>query len=333
MKKQILLLSAAIILAACQSEAPTESAPETADTSVEAAAGAVSAAVDGYVYTPPQNAVFEGFGWAGFDPANIKTQKIKDDMAVIYGYGGNILVSIGDDGVLMIDSQFPETYAPIMAEIEKLGGSGVDYLINTHWHFDHAEGNRAFGPKGAEIIAHENSRQYMLQNTDINIVQVKYPQQPYTGDALPKVTFTKSMNMAINGEFIELLNFGPAHTTGDTIIWFKNANVVHMGDVGNFGPFPFIDADSGGTIDGMITSVNAVLDRIDDNTVVVPGHGEVADKARLSVYRDNLQTVRDAVAGLKADGVPLSDIQAQAPASMFGEGGAILVDRAYHSLD
>ena len=329
MIKRYLLTTAMLALAACSAQDTSGQKPVT----TEKITTTRSILID-YTFTPEQQVFIDAAGWTGFDPGIIRTQKLKDGLAVIFGYGGNILVSTGDDGVLIVDSQFPQIYAPLMEQIRALGGQTVDYIINTHWHFDHAEGNRAFGPLGAEIIAHENSRQYMGGSHDVNLVQVVYPQQPYEKAAIPKISFTETMNMSLNGNDIELYHFGPAHTTGDTFVYFRTSNVVHMGDVANLSGFPFIDADNGGTLDGMILSVREMLEIIDDDTIVVPGHGEVADKTALVEYVTALETVRERIMALKMQGRSLEEIQAEDVAGeFFGPAGPMLVDRAFASMN
>jgi len=242
MKKSILLAASILSFGACSPvETESESSPHS---SVETSAIERMALNS---YTDGQMHVLSAFGWT-LSPSKISTAPLKDGFAVIFGEGGNILVSVGDDGVLMVDDQMPEVHEALLAEIKKLGGEKVDKVINTHWHFDHAEGNRAFGELGAEIIAQENSIEYMKSPQNINLVQVVYPQQAYPKAAIPTVSFKDTMTMKMNGNDIELYNFGPAHTTGDAIVYFKTSNVVHMGDVGNFSGIAFIDADNGGTI-------------------------------------------------------------------------------------
>ena len=176
-------------------------------------------------FSEEQNSFFREFNWDLNNQEIIKVEKIKNNISVIFGYGGNILVSIGSDGTLIIDSQFPQLNEGILKEIQKLGGSNIDYIINTHWHFDHAEGNRAYGPMGSTIIAHENSRDYMKRDNLIDLVFIKYPQQAYDGMSLPTITYKDSMNLNFNDNKISLYNFGPAHTTGDTIIYLS---LIHI---------------------------------------------------------------------------------------------------------
>jgi len=299
MKKIILMLIASVAIASCSSDNSSASAdlPKL------------------HNYSEDQNYTLEKFQWLGFDPSIISTVTLKDGLAVIFGYGGNILVSVGEDGVLIVDSQFPEVYESILSEINALGGDSVDYVINTHFHFDHAEGNRAFGPLGADIIAHENSMEYFLNGTNINLVGLEWPQQPYEPLAVPRFTFSDSMFLNLNGHTIEVLNFGPAHTSGDSFIYFKESNVVHMGDVANLTGLPFIDAGNGGTLEGMVYSIRRVLDMIDEDTIVVPGHGEVSKKEDLEIYVSKLELARDRISVMINNGMTLDEVVEADPAS------------------
>lgn len=328
MNKSILLKAAATWLVACS---PTDTAKENIAEKASEPTAVERMALNSY--TEGQNQVLTAFGWT-LSPSKVSTTPLKDGLAVIFGEGGNILVSVGEDGVLMIDDQMPEVYEAILVVIKKLGGDKVDKIINTHWHFDHAEGNRAFGILGAEIIAQENSTEYMQSAHDINLVQVVYPQQAYPAASVPSTSFKDSMTMTMNGNEIVLYNFGPAHTTGDAVVYFKNSNVIHMGDVANLSGMVFIDAGNGGTIGGMIKTVREILKFVDDQTVVVPGHGPIANKATLDTYVSNLETVRDRIAEQKAKGLSLEEIQALNLAGEFyPETGPLLIDRAYHSMD
>ena len=163
----------------------------------------------------------------------ITTQKLADDFHVLFGVGGNILVSIGANGVLIVDDQFPQMVPKYKATIGELGGGAVNFAINTHWHFDHADGNQVLGPEGTWLVAQENSRQMMTKNNVINLVTAKRDQPAYAETALPVLTYDDAMRFHFNGERIDLLHFGPAHTTGDTAVIFRGHRAVHMGDVYN----------------------------------------------------------------------------------------------------
>ena len=288
-------------------------------------------------YKEAQKAVTDLFGWDMKNPL-ITTEKISDNLHVLFGNGGNILVSIGENGVLLVDDQMPEAKNVILRAIRKLGGRSVDYVINTHWHFDHAEGNNVFGPSGAQIIAQENSRYMMLNPQPINLSFIVYPQQPYPVEAVPEITYKNSMNLHLNGDRIELYHFGHAHTTGDSAVYLRDSNVLHMGDVFNMTGPPFIDADNGGSIDGIIQFCEEVLKVVNDETIVVPGHGPISTTQDLQTYIDMLIVVRDRIRSQIDEGKKLEEILASDPTKewrdKFGEGPFIqgVVDRAYAGM-
>ena len=288
-------------------------------------------------YKEGQKVVTDLFGWDMKNPS-ITTERISDNLHVLFGNGGNILVSIGENGVLLVDDQMPEAKNVILRAIRKLGGRSVDYVINTHWHFDHAEGNNAFGPSGAQIIAQENSRYMMLNPQPINLSFIVYPQQPYPLEAVPEITYKNSMNLHLNGDRIELYHFGHAHTTGDSAVYLRDSNVLHMGDVFNMSGPPFIDADNGGSIDGIIQFCEEVLKVVNDETIVVPGHGPISTTQDIQTYIDMLIVVRDRIRSQIDEGKNLEEIMASDPSKewrdKFGEGPFIqgVVDRAYAGM-
>ncbi len=288
-------------------------------------------------YQEGQQAVMDAFGW-NFDEAEITIEKISDNVHVLFGLGGNILVSTGDDGVLLVDDQMPELKYKILRSLRKIGGKSVDYVINTHWHFDHAEGNLAFGPDGAKIVAHENSRNMMLNPKPINLSFIVYPQQPYPLNSVPQITYQDTMKLHLNGEQIELYHFGHAHTTGDTAVFLRNSNVLHMGDVFNMTGPPFIDAGNGGSIDGIIRFCEEVLKVVNDRTIVVPGHGPISTTEDLQTYIDMLIVVRDRIQEGIQQGKSLQEIIDTDPTKewrdKFGDGPFIVgvIDRAYAGM-
>jgi cyclase len=277
------------------------------------------------------------FGW-DLETAEIKSEKLADGFYVLFGLGGNIGVSIGESGTLIVDDQFPELMPKIEAVLGELGSDGVDFAINTHWHFDHAEGNLALGPSGTWIVSQANSRDMMTRSNIINLVVAKYRQDAYPAQALPVITYRDRMSFHFNGEQIDLLHSGPAHTTGDTAVIFRGRNAVHMGDVFNNTGYPFIDADSGGEIDGMIAFCQAVLEELPKDATVIPGHGEVTDYAALQRYVTMLKTVRDRVWALIEKGKTVEEVIAAEPTADFTEGfGDVseslgFLDRVYTSL-
>ena len=274
------------------------------------------------------------FGW-DFDAAEIQAEEIRDGLHVLFGLGGNVAASIGDDGVLIVDDQFPQIIPKIEAKIAELGGGAIDFAINTHWHFDHAEGNLALGPKGVWLVSQANSRAMMADDHLIDLVSMQYRQQAYPENAKPDITYDDEMQFHFNGERIDLMHFGPAHTTGDTAVIFRGANAVHFGDVFNNTGYPFIDAGNGGDLNGMIEFCRAVLAEIDENTVVIPGHGALTDYGSLVDYIDMLETVRDRIAKLIAEGADLEAVVAAKPTADLDErygDPTIMVNRSYTSL-
>lgn len=278
--------------------------------------------------------LLDAFGW-DFSKIDIVTEKVSDNFYVLFGAGGNIGVSVGSQGVLIVDDQFPEMIPKVGDAIREIGGGAVDFAINTHWHFDHAEGNLALGPGGTWLVSQANSREKMLGDHVINLVTVKYMQKAYPKSALPVITYDDKMQFHFNGEQVDLMHFGPAHTTGDTAIIFRGTNAVHLGDVFNNAGYPFIDADNGGDLTGMIAFCRAVLAEINEDTVVVPGHGPITDYAALVAYIDMLDTVRDRMVKLVKKRKSLEDVIATAPTSDFDEtfgDNTNFVNRAYHSV-
>ena len=286
--------------------------------------------------------LLQRFNW-DFDTAEITTEKVGDGLYVLFGVGGNIAVSVGEQGVLIVDNMFPEMIPKVEAAIRDIGGDGadhgrIDFAINTHWHFDHAEGNLAVGPAGTWIVAHEQSAQMMSKSNPINLVITKYRQQAYPPNARPAITYDDGMRFHFNGEAVDLIHAGPAHTAGDTAVIFRRHNAVHFGDVFNNAGYPFIDVDSGGGVNGMIRFCEAVLAEIGDDGIVIPGHGPITDAAALRRYIDMLKTVRERVLAMMAEGKSLLEVIASRPTADFDEtygpelNSLGFVDRVYTSL-
>ena len=274
------------------------------------------------------------FGW-DFETAVVEAEKVGDGLYVLFGPGGNVAASIGADGVLIVDDQFPQMIPKIEAKIAELGGGAIDFAINTHWHFDHADGNLALGPKGVWVVSQANSRAMMGDARIIDLVAVKYEQQAYPENAKPDITYNDRMRFHFNGERIDLLHYGPAHTTGDTAVIFRGSNAVHLGDVFNNAGYPFIDVGNGGDVDGLIEFCKAVLAEIDEHTRVIPGHGPVSNHQGLADYIDMLATVRDRIAKLIAQGADLEAVIAAKPTADFDArygDASLLINRSFTSL-
>ena len=265
----------------------------------------------------------------------ITTQQLAENFHVLFGVGGNILVSIGENGVLIVDDQFPQMVPKYKATIGELGGGAINFAINTHWHFDHADGNQVLGPEGTWLVAHETSRQMMMKDNVINLVNARRDQPAYPETALPVLTYDDRMRFHFNGERFDLVHFGPAHTTGDTAVIFRGHRAVHMGDVYNNAGYPFIDADNGGSLNGVIEFCSKVLAEIDSSYIVVPGHGPIADGQALADYVAMLTTIRDRMSALINSGATLEQVVAAQPTSEWDERKgppASFLDRAYLSL-
>ena len=284
------------------------------------------------VMTVPEGVA--AFGW-DFESAEVTTQDLGQGLHVLFGIGGNIVVSLGDDGTFIVDDQFEGMIPKVVKTIGELGGSDVDFAVTTHWHFDHAEGNLALGPQGTWLVAHKNSREMMKDAHVVNMVGLAVLQEAYPESAWPDITYDSEMRFHLNGQTIELMHFGPAHTTGDTAVFFREANVLHMGDVFNNTGYPFIDADNGGTLDGLITFCESVLAVINDDTTVVPGHGAAATKADFARYTRDLAVIRDRIAAHVKAGMDLADIIAAEPSKEFDArygDNTMFINRAVKSL-
>lgn len=289
--------------------------------------------------THAQNAIsnvelWESFGF-DFDTAQIRTETVAPGVHVLFGVGGNVIASIGDDGVLIVDDQFSKLVPGIRSAIRGLGGNAIDFVINTHWHGDHADGNVILGTDGSWIVAHANSREMMLSAQNVNFVTALVAQPQTPKDGLPVITYDQTLNFHFNGERIDLKHFGPAHTTGDTVVLFRGNNVVHMGDLFSVGGYPFIDVGNGGDIDGMIQACESVLSEISENAIIVPGHGPVSTSADLQNYVSMLKTIRKRVARLIAEGADLDDVLAAKPTAEWDttRGDPVrLLDRVFASL-
>lgn len=276
----------------------------------------------------------DAFGW-DFESTEVKIQTLADGFHVLFGVGGNIAVSVGESGTLIVDDQFPQMMDRIDTALAAIGSKGVDFAVNTHWHFDHAEGNLTLGPRGTWLVSQSNSRAMMADPHVVNLVAWKYRQDPYPPAARPVITYDDQMQFHFNGEQIDLMHFGPAHTTGDTAVIFRGRNAVHLGDVFNNSGYPFIDADNGGSISGAIQFCSEVRDQLDEDSIVIPGHGPVTDYQALVDYIEMLTVVRDRIQALIEQGKTLAEVMAAKPTAEFDErygDPAMLVDRAYASL-
>jgi len=270
------------------------------------------------------------------DETEIRIQKITENLYLFFGLGGNIAVSIGDDGVLIVDDQIPSLIPKIKDAIKEIGGGDLVYTINTHWHFDHAEGNLALDPKITKIISQSNAREYMAKGGLIDMVANKINQEPYPDYALPVITYENGMTLYFNNEEIEIVHFGPAHTSGDSAVIFHNQNAVHYGDVFVTEGYPFIDVSSGGSIDGIINFLSKSLTKLKPGAIILPGHGEIATIQDVEDTIIMLKTVRERILKMINEGKSLQEVIDAKPTKDFDEKYpdwlGNFVNRAYTSL-
>ncbi len=252
-----------------------------------------------------------------FDSVELKTTAVGGSVHAIFGRGGNIGVSAGEDGVFLIDDQFAPLTDKIKTQVAALGAGEVRFIVNTHWHFDHTGGNEVFAGDGALIVAHDNVRERMSVDQFIEAFDREVPASPKI--ALPVVTFDDGVTFHLNGDTIRVIHVPRAHTDGDAIVYFSVANVIHAGDTVWTSGYPFIDTGSGGSIDGVIAATERMLELSDSTTRIIPGHGELTDRAGLAAYRDMLVSVATAVRSLIGDGKSLQQIQAAKPTAAFDE--------------
>jgi glyoxylase-like metal-dependent hydrolase (beta-lactamase superfamily II) len=241
-----------------------------------------------------------------FDTVQVRTIPLTTGLYMLQGAGGNMAVSVGSDAVFIVDDQYAPLTRKILTAIEAITPNPVRFVINTHWHFDHTGGNENLGVAGAVIYAHENVRRRM--STEQFIEALNHRQPPSPPGALPVVTFKDAITFHLNGDSVTTVHVAPAHTDGDVIIHFAKSNVVHMGDTFHNTGLPFVDLSSGGSIHGIIAAADKVLAMSNATTRIIPGHGPVADRARLRMYRDMVAALRDRVRTLISTGRTLEQI-------------------------
>jgi len=267
-----------------------------------------------------------------FSKVEITAQKLADGIWMLQGAGGNLGVSAGEDGVFLIDDQYAPLTEKIRAAIAKISDKPVRFVLNTHWHGDHTGGNENLGKAGVLIVAHDNVRKRLSTDQFIEAFKQDVPASPK--EALPVVTFNDTVTFHMNGQTLHAFHVPPAHTDGDSVVWFKEADVVHTGDLFFNGFYPFIDVGSGGSVDGMIAAADRILGMIGENTQLIPGHGPAGRRKDLVAFRDMLQGVRDAVAPLVAAGKSLDEVQAAKPLAPFDEtwGKGFLNSEAFTAI-
>lgn len=258
-----------------------------------------------------------GHAYQDLSNVEIQTIQVTPHIHMLMGYGGNIGVSTGENGVFLIDDQMAPLTQKILAAVSKLSDKPVKFLVNTHWHFDHTGGNENLGKGGAVIVAHENVRKRLAAGQSVDILEMVIPPAP--PQALPVVTFPDSLTFHWNNDTIEVIHFPGGHTDGDSVIFFKSANVIHTGDLFFNRNYPFIDAQSGGSMKGMIRNVERILKRVDRKTKIIPGHGPLADRADLEAYITMLRDVHDRISAMKRRGMSLEKVIAAKPSKAYDQ--------------
>ena len=261
-----------------------------------------------------------------FSKVEIKATKVAGNVYMLEGSGGNIGVSVGDDGILIVDDQFAPLADKIRAALKGIADKKLRFILNTHWHGDHTGGNVAFGPE-ATIIAQDNVRKRLATEQKITSLNMTTPPSPK--EALPVITFNDSLSVHFNGEDIRAIHFPHGHTDGDSVIFFNASNVVHLGDDFFAGRFPFVDLDSGGSVEGLIKNIGELIGKIPPSAKLIPGHGPLSTLDDLKSYHRMLQQTTEIVRGKIAAGKTLDQIKAEGlPAEWAPWGtGFIKTDR------
>ncbi len=282
-------------------------------------------------------ALLAGVALAQDDVPEVETHDLGGGFYALSGQGGNVGVSVGADGVFVIDDQYAQMSEGLLAAIGELSDGPIRYVLNTHWHGDHIGGNENFAATGAVLVSHDNVRARMATGLESPMRGEAIPPSPQA--ALPVLTFSDTATFHFNGHEARVIHAPHAHTDGDSIIWFADTNVLHMGDIFFNGFYPFIDVASGGSLDGTIAGLEVGLAIADDETKIIPGHGALATKAEMQAAHDVLVSVRTIIAPLVAEGMSEEDVVAADPLSEFnGDWGQWFIDGdtmtiiAYRSL-
>jgi glyoxylase-like metal-dependent hydrolase (beta-lactamase superfamily II) len=247
--------------------------------------------------------------------AKITIQPLRRNMNALIGSGGNIAVLAGPDGKVIIDAGYSTSRKQIAAALGKISADPIKHLINTHWHFDHTDGNDWMHSEGAAIMAHENTRKHLSTTTRVEAWDHTFPPSP--PGAIPAEVFDNDKTLHLNSTTIALAYYGPSHTDGDISAHFVEADVFHCGDTWWNWLYPFIDYSTGGNIKGMIKAAETNLSQVTDKTIIIPGHGKIGGKSDLTEYRDMLVTIHDRVAALKNAGKSLEETIAAKPTAAY----------------
>jgi glyoxylase-like metal-dependent hydrolase (beta-lactamase superfamily II) len=260
---------------------------------------------------------------------SVVVKKIRDNIYILEGSGGNITVFDGKDGKMLVDSGIAVSKQKIMGALSSISAHPIRYLINTHWHFDHSEGNEWIQQSGARILAHENTRNNMSKT--IRVRDWNYTFSPSPVGAIPSIVFRKHHMLEFNGSKVDITSYGlSAHTDCDISVYFKDADVLSVGDTWWNSFYPFIDHSTGGTLDGMIRASNYNLSIVTDKTIIIPGHGSAGNKKQLTQFRDMLVSTKERISKLKKSGKTLAQTIAARPTATYdAKYGGFAVDPAF----
>jgi glyoxylase-like metal-dependent hydrolase (beta-lactamase superfamily II) len=249
-----------------------------------------------------------------FSAVEIKATEVTENIHMLEGSGGNIALFEGEDGALIIDTQFAPLTEKIKAAISELTEHELKYVLNTHWHGDHTGGNENFGNDGAIIVSHENVLERLSKDQIMKAFNREVKASPKA--AWPQITFKETMQLHLNGEPLQMIHVHNAHTDGDAFVYFPESNVIHLGDCFFAGRFPFIDLGSGGSVDGAINAIQVALMLTNSSTKIIPGHGSLSKKSDLLSYYTMLQTMKGRVLSAMEEGKSLEEMKA----GNLGEG-------------
>ncbi|HJP94613.1 MAG TPA: MBL fold metallo-hydrolase [Pyrinomonadaceae bacterium] len=243
-----------------------------------------------------------------YSKVQIKVTKVSGNVYMLEGLGGNIGVSVGPDGILIVDDQFAPLADKIRAALKGIGEGKLRFILNTHWHGDHTGGNIVFGPE-ATIIAHDNVRKRLATEQKSEVFKSTTPASPK--EALPVITFDQSLSVHFNGEDIRAIHFPHGHTDGDSVIFFTNSNVVHLGDDFFAGRFPFVDLESGGSVEGLTKNIGELVNKIPPTAKLIPGHGPLSTLDDLKNYHRMLVETSEIVRQKITAGKTLDQIKSE----------------------